>query len=144
MNAKNKIVAIGHNDLPSDCTKLEVDDFKFDWNERSVKKGWEKNKISLWYIDNKSTLAVYNFHSNLLLAFWRMDLTIIYNRHQFEIGGVKQAANHLDQSPDLSGSKQQLATVHTIVYIATQVHTPPVTTNVISPLLVTPLCQITV
>ena len=44
MNAKNKIVAIGHNDLPSACNKLKVDDFKFDWNERSVDDGWAKTK----------------------------------------------------------------------------------------------------
>ena len=46
MNAKNKIVAIGHNDLPLACTDHEVksDDFKFDWNERDVENGWAKTK----------------------------------------------------------------------------------------------------
>ena len=73
----------------------------------------------------KSTLAgrVCNCHSSILLAFLHINVTI---RHQ--IADVEQAVSHLVgpfcscSNCGSSGSKQQLATVYTIVYTATQLH----------------------
>ena len=41
-----KIVAIGHNDLPYGCVKEQrLVDFKFDWNQREVSEGkWPASK----------------------------------------------------------------------------------------------------
>jgi hypothetical protein len=42
-----KIVAIGHNDLPSGCVKeQQLVDFKFDWNQRKISEGnWPNSKF---------------------------------------------------------------------------------------------------